>query len=316
VCHSYAQLAILRLITGVGGSLFVGCGFAMTSVWFRTRYTALALGISGGAAFSVGAAIGLFPWVNVVQSVGWHNALVIGGIIGVLIAVISLIFLRIPTGNEGLHGSRITAKSLKATLGSKDLWMLGLGILGGYGSYFTASQLLSEYVMTTNHFTAAQGGALSAVMVLAGIPGSVIGGWWSDVSGRRIPFLVYPIWVMAVALVCTVIAHGFLVWTVAFLIGFLLIFGFSSFTAIPSEYHYIRTEDIATAEGLMLTLAAVGGFLVPLGFGLIVNGSGYTAGWIFLGVVSVAFSLLNFLAKDPKKYSASDNVMRESVGHY
>jgi len=121
---AYPELAVMRVVTGIGGSLIVGCGFAMTNVWFRHSMTALALGISGGAAFSVGAALGLFPWVGLISAVGWHNALYIGGLIGLVIAVIALLFLRVPPGEAGLVASRITAEGIRSTLGSRDLWMV------------------------------------------------------------------------------------------------------------------------------------------------------------------------------------------------
>ena len=299
LCYTYPSLAFMRFVTGIGGSLFVGCGFAMTNVWFKEKHTALALGISGGTAFGLGAAIGLFPWVSVVQQLGWHMSLVTGGIVGLAIAVITQIFMKTPPDHDGLFGARITRESLRHTLGSRDLWMVGLGIMGGYGAYFTATQLLAEYVISAHHFSPSQAGALSAIMVLAGIPGSIIGGWWSDKAGRRIPFLIYPIWIMAVALLLTIVAQGLLIWIIAFAVGFLLIFSFSAWTAVPGGYATIRPEDLATAEGLMLTLAAVGGFLVPMGFGYIANFFGYEVGWVYLAVVSIAFSFLNFFVRDP-----------------
>lgn len=299
MCNAYPQLAIMRVITGIGGSVFVGCGFAMANVWFRKHNRALALGITGGAAFSVGAAIGLFPWVGIVQSTGWNNALFIGGGIGLLITIVTMLFMKTPPEDSGLTGSKITAESIRNTLGSKDLWMIGLGILGAYGAYFTASQLLAEFVIKVDHFTAGQGGAISAIMVLAGIPGGVIGGWCSDIVDRRLPFLIYPLWAQAVALLLIPFVHGPLIWIIAFLIGFLLLFSFSAWCAMPGGYSYIRSEDIATAEGLMLTLAAVGGFIVPVAFGYIAGMKGFTAGWVFLAAVTFVFSLLYYLANEP-----------------
>ena len=67
---------------------------------------------------------------------------------------------------------------------SRDLWVYGIALLGGYGAYFTTSQLFSEYVTLDRHFEPSSGGLLSALILLAGIPGSVLGGYYADRSTR------------------------------------------------------------------------------------------------------------------------------------
>src|ERR1017187_7887580 len=63
--YSYAELAFFRVLSGVGGSVFIAVGTAAVVVWFRDKDVTLALGITGGAAFSVGAeprTAGSLPW--------------------------------------------------------------------------------------------------------------------------------------------------------------------------------------------------------------------------------------------------------------
>lgn len=45
----------------------------------------------------------------------------------------------------------------------------------------------------------------------------------------------------------------------------------------------------------MLTLAAVGGFVVPVVFGNIVPAHGFAAGWIAVGAISVLTALVGLL---------------------
>jgi len=42
----------------------------------------------------------------------------------------------------------------------------------------------------------------------------------------------------------------------------------------------------------MLTLAAIGGFFIPIIFGHLVPHTSFNTGWIFLAIVSVAFALV------------------------
>jgi ACS family D-galactonate transporter-like MFS transporter len=315
----YGWLLVLRVITGVGASLFVGCGFAMVTSWFRGRELALALGISGGAAFALGATLGLFVWVGLIQSVGWSMALIIGGLIGIIIFLISLVWLRTPSDEqEELEAKAFRWSAVGRVLGNKDLWFLGLAILGAYGAYFTASQLMSTYAVATFHLSENQGGLMAAVIVLAGIPGSIIGGYFADRSRTLKRVILIPLLLLGLGMLILPFVGVAGTWIIAVFVGFLLIYGFAAWTASPGHYSdRIFPEDVATAEGLMLTLAAVGGFIVPIGFGLIEAASGFTGAWIFLGIVSIVFAVIGFAAREPFSVSVQQKAplaVEEGVG--
>jgi MFS family permease len=87
LCQNYLELATVRVVAGVGASIFIAVAFGAISVWFEHRETTLALGISGGAAFSVGAAIGLYLWSYLITAIGWRGALPVAGAFAVLVAV-------------------------------------------------------------------------------------------------------------------------------------------------------------------------------------------------------------------------------------
>jgi ABC-type multidrug transport system permease subunit len=53
----------------------------------------------------------------------------------------------------------------------------------------------------------------------------------------------------------------------------------------------------------MLTLAAVGGFFIPIIFGHLVPHSSFDTGWVFLAVVSFAFALLGLTGRNPATVS-------------
>ncbi len=298
---NYGWLVILRIITGIGASFFVGSGFAMVTSWFRGRELALALGISGGAAFALGAAFGLFTWVSVIQATGWSTALVIGGVIGLVIFFITLIWLRVPNDEQvELEAGSFSWSAVGRVLGNKDLWFLGLSLLGAYGAYFTASQLMSTYAVAVFHLSESTGGLIAAVIVLAGIPGSLIGGYMADHTRRLKAVIITPLLLLGVGMILFPFVGLIGTWVIAIVVGFFLIFGFAAMTSTPGHYRdRINPEDVATAEGLILTLAAVGGFLVPIFFGQIEVASGFTWAWVFLGVVSIVFAVIGFAAREP-----------------
>ena len=294
---NYTALALCRVLSGIGGSIFIAVAAGAVTVWFEGRELALALGISGGAAFSIGASIGLYVWVFLQNSIGWHAAQIIAGAFGVAVGILAAAAFRTPPHATTLSGTAITRAGLREVLSHRDLWIYGLTMLGGYGAYFTTSQLLGGYAMTVRHFTAAEAGLLAALVGLAGIPGSVLGGWLADRSGRTRPFIIAPLLTIALLLALLPVMPTAALWPTAIGIGFLLIFGFVAWTTVPGRVARIAHEHVGTGIGLMLTLAAVGGFLVPVGFGQIVPQTGFTAGWLFLAIVTAAFALVGLAAR-------------------
>ena len=297
--HSYVELAICRIASGVGGSVFVAMTAASMVVWFREKEVTFALGVTGGAAFSAGAALALYVWLYVQRVAGWHTSMVLGGVFELLVAVVTVAAFRLPEGSHSLGGLKFDRAALRSALMTRDLWVYGIALLGGYGAYFTTSQLFSQYVTTDRHFDPSAGGLLSALILLAGIPGSVLGGHLADRSTNLRMFVVGPLVTVAALLALIPVAPNILLWPLGIGIGFFLIFGFAAWLAVPSRVSNIRAEHIGSAIGLMLTLAAIGGFFIPIIFGHLVPRTSYGAGWVFLAVVSAALALVGLKGGNP-----------------
>jgi nitrate/nitrite transporter NarK len=61
----------------------------------------------------------------------------------------------------------------------------------------------------------------------------------------------------------------------------------------------IDHEYIATATGLMLALAAIGGFFIPIIFGHVVPRTSFNTGWVFLAIASATFALVGLAGRNP-----------------
>jgi MFS transporter, ACS family, D-galactonate transporter len=303
--YSYDELAFFRVVSGIGGSVFVAMTAAAMVVWFRDKEVTLALGVTGGAAFSAGAAFALYVWLFLQRAIGWHGSLVLAGVLELLVAVVTIVAFRIPDGNRSLGGVKFDRAALHASITSRDLWIYGIALLGAYGAYFTTSQLFSVYVTLDRHFAPSSGGLLSALILLAGIPGSVLGGYCADRSIRLRVFVIGPLFVVAALLALIPVTPNDALWPLGIGIGFFLIFGFAAWLSVPPRVSRIKHEYIGTATGLMLTLAAIGGFLIPIIFGHLVPHTSFNVGWIFLAVLSIAFALVGLGGRDPVTASGS-----------
>jgi MFS family permease len=299
--YSYTELAFFRVVSGIGGSVFVAMTAAAMVVWFGDREVTFALGVTGGAAFSAGAAFALYVWLYVQDAIGWHASLILAGVVELLVAVATIVAFRIPEGDRSLGGVRFDRAALRVAIMSRDLWIYGIALLGGYGAYFTTSQLFSEYVTLDRHFEPSSGGLLSALILLAGIPGSVLGGYFADRSARLRMFVVGPLFVVAALLSLIPVVPNYALWPLGIGIGFFLIFGFAAWLSVPPRVSRIEHEYIGSATGLMLTLAAIGGFFIPIIFGHLVPHTSFDTGWLFLAIVSFAFALVGLAGRNPVK---------------
>ena len=301
--YSYAELAFFRVVSGIGGSVFIAVGTAAVVLWFRDKDVTLALGITGGAVFSAGAAVALYVWLYVQRATSWHTSLILAGVFELLVMIATLVAFRVPADDRSAGRARFDRAALRATLASSDLWIYGLALFGGYGAYFTTSQLFSEHVTLDRHFDPSAGGLLSALIALAGIPGSLLGGYWADRSRNLRMFVVGPLVVVAALLALIPVVPASALWVLGIGIGFFLIFGFAAWLAVPARVCDIDPHYVGTATGLMLTLAAVGGFFIPIIFGHLVPHSSFDTGWVFLAVVSFAFALLGLTGRNPAAVS-------------
>jgi MFS family permease len=71
--YSYNELAFFRVVSGIGGSVFVAMTAAAMVVWFSDQEVTFALGVTGGAAFSAGAAFALYVWLYLQRAIGWQR---------------------------------------------------------------------------------------------------------------------------------------------------------------------------------------------------------------------------------------------------
>jgi ACS family D-galactonate transporter-like MFS transporter len=296
--QTYIELAICRVLAGIGGSVFATVGFAVVVVWFRAKDVTLALGLFGGAAFSIGVALALYVWVYVQRATSWHTSLILAGVFELLVTLATLLVFQVPAGAPKLGGARFDRGAVRVTLSSRDLWIYGVALIGGYGAYFTTSQLFSEYVTEDRHLAASTGGLLSALIALAGVPASMVGGYWADRSDNLRTFVVGSLLAVAALLALVPFVPTAVLWAPGIGIGFFTIFGFASWSAVPARVCQIEHRYVATATGLMLTLAALGGFFIPIIFGHLVPHTSYTTGWIFLAVVSLAFALVGLAGRN------------------
>jgi ACS family D-galactonate transporter-like MFS transporter len=310
---SFTALLVARFICGVGGSVYIGSAIGLTTAWFRDHELVTANGLITGVAFTVGAALGLYAWADVVVHFGWRNALLVGAAVGAITFVAILMAFPNPPGAhaQAVKGSHLDRAALKRVFGNRNLWILGLSFLGGYGGYFTAAELLPTYAQQHLGLSQTEADSIGVILLISGIPGSFIGGWLADKLFGIIPTLIGAWLIESIALLMIPHLGAAGLPAAAAIIGSTAILGFIGWIAVPGLYrHSIHLSDVPTACGLMLTIAAIGGVLVPSLYGKIAATWGYPSAWTFTAVISVATMLCCLFVHRPDDKTAKSRSLK------
>ena len=299
---SYEMLLAGRLLCGIGGSVYIGSAVGLTAAWFHDRELALANSIITGIAFTVGAAIGLFGWGLIVAALGWREAIAVGAGVGVVTLAFMLVLFPTPQNgaSDVVQGKHLGMASLRRVFGSRILWLMGLAFLGGYGSYFSAAQLLPHYAQARLGLSAAAAEQISVILLLSGVPGAFIGGWLVDRLFGIVPVFFAACSLEGIALI--LVPHLGLTGleVAAAVIGSATITAFVVWISIPGQQsHGFQISDVPTAVGLMLTIVAVGGAVIPPLYSMVTTSWSFGSAWAFEGVASIGFATIAFLAQVP-----------------
>lgn len=298
---TYETILVGRLLCGVGASVTMGSSVGLVAAWFRGKELATANGIIQGVGFTIAAAAGLYGWSLVIEPLGWRQGLLVATVVGAVTLVILLAFFPTPpksSSDDVIEGHHLDKNSLRRIFGNRTLWIMGFALLGAYGCYFSAANLLGHYAQERLKLTASEGDAIGAILFLGGIVGGVIGGWLTDKVLGRLPTFLLACFAEGVMFFLIPHLNLFGLQIAAAVVGVGLIVAFVPWVSIPGDSDSgLMLSDVPTAIGLMLSIVALGGATIPPLFSKIATDHGFDAAWQFQGAITIGFALLAFLAR-------------------
>ena len=197
---SYGFILTARFIGGLGMSMVVAAIFPLGNYWSKPENGKLVAGILNGPGLTAGSAIGLYVWTFLLQSMTWRTSLWIAAGIGIVIALAAAALIEIPDHMDELEGNEFSWTNTVKVLKSKTMWGIGIVSVAAYGAFFTASQLAPGFAETEHGFSATNASLLGLVMLLIGIPGSILGGIFADRAKRFLSTLWVPAAIIVVLL--------------------------------------------------------------------------------------------------------------------
>ncbi len=288
----YWHFLLLGLLVGAAGGGF-SVGIAYVARWFPPRRQGLAMGIFG--AGNAGAAVTKFLAPSLVIAYGWQSVPQVYAVGMLVMAVLFWIFTYTDTSHH--VPSHVTLKQQLAALKDPNVWKLCQYYSIVFGGYVALSLWMTKYYITEYGFGMQTAALLAAIFVLPSGVIRAMGGWLSDRFGaHKITW-----WVMWVSWLClfllsypqtemviqttkgTMSLHlGLNVWVftaLLFVLGIAWGFGKASvFKYISNQY----PTNIGVISGIVGLIGGLGGFVLPIMFGAIVDLTGVNSGIFML----------------------------------
>mgnify|MGYP001282510983 CR=1 FL=1 len=288
----YWHFLLLGLFVGAAGGGF-SVGIAYVARWFPPRRQGLAMGIFG--AGNAGAAVTKFLAPSLVIAYGWQSVPQVYAVGMLVMAVLFWIFTYTDTSHH--VPSHVTLKQQLAALKDPNVWKLCQYYSIVFGGYVALSLWMTKYYITEYGFGMQTAALLAAIFVLPSGVIRAMGGWLSDRFGaHKITW-----WVMWISWIClfllsypqtemviqttkgTMSLHlGLNVWVftaLLFVLGIAWGFGKASvFKYISDQY----PTNIGVISGIVGLIGGLGGFILPILFGAIVDLTGVNSGIFML----------------------------------
>jgi sugar phosphate permease len=303
---SVVILTFFRFLLGVGAAMFFSPAIVIVTPLFRNERQGLALGIYN-SAFNIGGAIALLGWAYVVERYSWRIGLLSGAVLAAVATTVLVFAIR---HTEKDFGQISTEPELAVVnvLKNKQIWFLGLGIIGVWSASYAISQFLPLFETKINLLDPATSSLLASLILVAPIPGSLIGGWLSDKARNRKAFLLYPTIAFGIGTALIGIAGLNESLLLIPLLGILQSFSFVSMYASPFQMEDLGVEQKAISISLMNSVQILGAFILPIMFTVVAASYDYTNAWLVVGLFTLVFVPFLMMFKEPFKRIAKISV--------
>lgn len=303
LANTYPLFLLAALGLGLAGGSFA-VGVSYVSKWYPQEKQGTALGVFGMG--NVGAAITNFGAPILLVALGGQWKSVALAYAAVLAATAVLYFLF--TQDDPVHKAR-KAQGIKhesfiqqlAPLNHMQVWRFAFYYFFVFGGYVALALWLPRFYMGAYGLPLATAGLLAAVYALPGSIFRALGGWMSDKYGART--VMY--WTFGVSLaVLILMSYPSTDYTVAGIDGpidfnisiplgvfvsFTILLGFMMSLGKAAVYKHIPVyypDHVGSVGGMVGLIGGLGGFFMPIAFGIMND---------LIGVWTSCFMLLTLL---------------------
>lgn len=307
----YWHFLFTSLFVGVAGGSFT-VGIAYCARWFPKKRQGLAMGIFG--AGNTGAAITKLVAPIIVLAYGWAMVPQAYAVLMLVTAILFWIF----TYSDKAHtaDSHVTIREQLMALKDPKVWRYSQYYSIVFGGYVALALWMTKYYISEYGFDLKTAAMLAAAFSIPGGLLRAVGGYFADKFGAH----TMTWWVLWISLVCLFFLSypqtDFTILTVSGPATFHIGLGPTMFTIImftmgivfalgkASVFKYISDDypkNIGVVSGVVGLAGGMGGFLMPIMFGALVDLTGIrsSAFMLMFGVVWVSLMWMYFTEVRP-----------------
>jgi len=298
---------VTGLFVGVAGGSFT-VGIAYCARWFPKERQGLAMGIFG--AGNTGAAVNKLIAPSIVVAFGWAMVPQVYAVM-MLVTAVLFWFFTYTDAEHSTGAATATVREQLLVLKDPTVWRYSQYYSIVFGGYVALSLWMTKYYISEYGFDIQSAAVLAAAF---SIPGGVLramGGWFSDKYGAH----SVTWWVLWIALVCLFFLsypqtdftiqtvngpktfhiglNSFVFTVIMFTMGIAFAIGKASvFKYISDDY----PKNIGVVSGVVGLAGGMGGFILPIMFGALVDLTGVrsSAFMLMFGIVWVSLMWMYF----------------------
>ncbi|KHL68157.1 MFS transporter [Pseudomonas flexibilis] len=303
---AYWQFLVLGLFVGLAGGSF-SVGIAYVAKWFDKDNQGLAMGIFG--AGNAGSALTKFLAPALIA---WGSWQLVPQVFSAILFITALLFWFLTSDNKAHRvASSVSLREQLAALKDPAVWRYCQYYSIVFGGYVALALWMTKYYVQEYGFSLQTAALLAACFSLPGGVLRAVGGWMSDKWGAQ----SVTWWVLWVSWVCLFLLSypqtdftiqtvngpktfhiGLNAWVftaLMFVIGIAWAFGKASvFKYIADDY----PQNMGAISGIVGLAGGLGGFILPILFGALVDLTGVrsSAFMLLYGVVWVSLIWMYF----------------------
>ena len=306
---SYPMFLLAALGLGIAGGSFA-VGIQYVSTWYPKQQQGTALGIFGMG--NVGAAITTFaaPFLLIAMDDQWQGVANIYSIVLAGTALLFFLFSKNDPYVQERHKKKLKVvpflKQLEP-LKNLQVWRFSLYYFFVFGAFVALALWLPSFYIGAYNLNLQTAGLLTASYALPGSVFRALGGWCSDKYGARL--VMY--WTFIVSVICcfllsypstdyivkgiqgpiifniTIPLWGFVITTI--ILGFFMSLGKAAiYKHIPVYY----PKHVGSVGGTVGLIGGLGGFILPICFGLMNDLTGVWTSCFMLLTILVGVALV------------------------
>jgi NNP family nitrate/nitrite transporter-like MFS transporter len=297
------QFVLLGLALGLVGASFA-VGTPYVARFFPKERRGFAMGVFG--AGTAGAAINMFVAPALLTHYGWQS---VPRVYAIALALTAIVFWFLSAPDTEAPGRSVPLRQQLALLRDRRVWKYCQYYSIVFGGFTALSVWMPQYYVGEYKLSIAQASLLAACFSLPGGALRAVGGWLSDRLGAQ----SVTWWVLWVAWICLFLLSypqtDFIIHTIrgpaSFHIGLpvplatvlLFVLGIAFACGMASTFKYIADdfpENMGIVSGIVGLAGGLGGFLLPIMFGIALDVSGiYSSCFMLLyGITWVSLILL------------------------